>query len=102
MPEPESQHLRALGQANRVRLARAALKREIASGERTAAEVVDAVPWCMESISLLELLTSQRRWGRTRTRRVLLSLGLAENKQLGTMTERQRTALAAALRGKES
>lgn len=93
----EPQHLKALERANRVRLARAALKRQIAAGEVTAADVVSTCPWEAESMSISELLMSQRRWGRTRCRRILLSLGLPENKQLGTMTERQRVALAATL-----
>ena len=59
-----------------------------------------ASPWEAESMSVSELLMSQRRWGRTRCRRVLLSLGLPENKQIGTMTERQRAALAAMLSAK--
>ena len=59
-----------------------------------------ASPWEAESMSVSELLMSQRRWGRTRCRRILLSLGLPENKQIGTMTERQRTALAAMLSAK--
>src|SRR6185437_8212157 len=37
---PAPQHMRALQQANRVRLARAELKRQVAQGELTAAEVV--------------------------------------------------------------
>lgn len=90
--------MKALERANRVRLARAALKRDISAGVVAAADVVEAVPWCAESMQLLELLTSQRRWGRARTRRMLLSLGLSENKALGSMTERQRGALAHALR----
>jgi hypothetical protein len=94
------QHLKALERANRVRLARAALKRQVAAGERNAAEVIMASPWEAESMSISELLMSQRRWGRTRCRRVLLSLGLPENKQIGTMTERQRAALAAMLSAK--
>ena len=94
------QHLKALERANRVRLARAALKRQVAAGERSAAEVILASPWEAASMSVSELLMSQRRWGRTRCRRILLSLGLPENKQIGTMTERQRTALAAMLSAK--
>jgi hypothetical protein len=94
------QHLKALERANRVRLARAAMKRQVASGERSAAEVIMASPWEARSMSVSELLMSQRRWGRTRCRRILLSLGLPENKQIGTMTERQRTALAAMLSAK--
>jgi hypothetical protein len=49
-------------------------------------------------MALSDLLMSQRRWGRARCRRVLLSLGLPENKQIGTLTERQRRALAATLK----
>src|SRR5690349_14746204 len=83
------QHLRALEHANRVRLARASLKRDIAAGSTTAAQVVIDMPWEVESMSVSELLMSQRRWGRARCRRLLLSLGIAENKRIGTMTLRQ-------------
>lgn len=49
-------------------------------------------------MALSDLLMSQRRWGRARCRRVLLSLGLPENKQIGTLTDRQRRALASTLK----
>ena len=88
------QHLEALKRANEVRLARAQLKRLIAAGEETAAEVVVACPWQAQSMSVSELLLSQKRWGRTRSRRILMALGIPENKRLGTLTERQRLALA--------
>jgi hypothetical protein len=51
-------------------------------------------------MSLAELLTSQRRWGRTRARKFLLSLALSENKRLGTLTHRQRLMLANELSAK--
>ena len=92
------QHLRALEQANRVRLARAELKRRVAIQATTVVDVVLECPWEAESMELSDLLMSQRRWGRARCRRVLLSLGLPENKQIGTLTERQRRALASTLR----
>ena len=94
---PAPQHMRALARANRVRLARAELKRRVGVGEMTAAEVVLACPWEAESMSISELLMSQRRWGRARCRRLLVSLGLLENKHIGTLTERQRASLAAVL-----
>jgi hypothetical protein len=77
-----------------VRLARAELKRAIARGDMDAAEVVRSCPWETESMTIAELLTSQRRWGRTRARKFLMPLALNENKQLGTLTERQRRMLA--------
>lgn len=80
-----------------VRLARAELKRAIARGDMDAAEVVRSCPWETESMTISELLTSQRRWGRTRARKFLMPLALSENKQLGTLTDRQRRLLAAEL-----
>ena len=86
------QHMQALARANRVRLARAELKRSIARGDIDASEVVRECPWETESMTIAELLTSQRRWGRTRARKFLLALALNENKRLGTLTSRQRAA----------
>jgi hypothetical protein len=94
------QHIKALEQANRVRLARAELKRQVAAQEVTAADVVLGCPWEAASMELSDLLMSQKRWGRARCRRLLLSLGLPENKQIGTMTPRQRRALVEVLTAK--
>src|SRR3954470_456992 len=91
------QHLQALERANRVRLARAELKRKIGSEELSAAQVVKDCPWQAESMSVSDLLMSQRRWGRARCRRLLVSLGIPENKQIGTFTDRQKSALVAGL-----
>src|SRR3954451_16695451 len=91
------QHLRALEHANRVRLARAELKRRIAAGDICVPEVVLECPWEARSMELSELLMSQKRWGRERYRRLLLALSIPENKQIATLTERQRDALAAVL-----
>src|ERR1051325_9655630 len=94
------QHLRALEQANRFRLARAELKRRIATQQASVVEVIADCPWQAEGMTISELLMSQRRWGRARCRRLLVSLGLPENKQIGTLTVRQRRALAAVLTAK--
>jgi hypothetical protein len=93
------QHMRALAQANRVRLARADLKRQVAEGEITVADVILSCPWEAESMSISDLLMSQHRWGRTRCRRFLASIPMSETKTIGSMTERQRHALAAMLGG---
>ena len=66
------------------------MKRRIAAGELSAAEVVLSCPWQAQSMSVSDLLMSQKRWGRTRCRRLLISLGIPENKRVGTLTERQR------------
>jgi hypothetical protein len=92
-----AQCLRALEHANHVRFARARLKREVKAGGLSAADTVLACPWQARTMALSELLVSQRGWGRIRCRRLLLSLRVPENKQVGTLTERQRLAIAAAL-----
>jgi hypothetical protein len=96
------QHLRALEQANRVRLARAELKRRVATQQTSVVDVIVSCPWQAESMSISDLLMSQRRWGRARCRRLLLSLGIPENKQIGKFTERQRDALVAGLASRYS
>lgn len=98
----EPQRLRALERANEVRLARAELKRRIAVGDTSAAEVILACPWQASSWSVGELLMSQRRWGHTRCQKFLNRNQIIENKPIGTLTERQRRVLASQLRTCES
>ncbi|HEY3019929.1 MAG TPA: hypothetical protein VGJ32_07030, partial [Solirubrobacteraceae bacterium] len=88
------QHLQALQRANEVRLARADLKRRIAEGRLSAAELVLRRPPEVDGMAVADLLMSQRRWGRTRCRKFLAGIPLAENKTIGSMTDRQRGALA--------
>ncbi len=94
------QHLRALEHANRVRLARAEMKRGIATGQLGVVDVIVDCPWQVESMSISDLLMSQKRWGRARCRRLLTSIGIPENKPVGKLTDRQRSAAADVLRSK--
>jgi hypothetical protein len=99
---PAAQHMQALARANRVRLARAELKRQVADGELSVADVVLTCRWEAESMAIADLLMSQHRWGRTRCRRFLGAIPMLETKTIGSMTERQRHALAARLRGESA
>ena len=94
-PAAPQQHMRALARANRVRLARAELKRKICSGAIPVADVIIECPWEASSMTIAELLASQRRWGASRTSKFLAGIGMAETKTVGSMTERQRGLLAA-------
>ncbi len=98
---PPAQHMVALERANKIRLARAEIKRSIGRGDVSICDVIRDCPWEMESIALAELLTSQRRWGRTRARKLLQAVALSENKRLGTLTPRQRSLLIVELDRKE-
>jgi hypothetical protein len=94
---PEPQRLRALERANQIRLARAVLKRNIALGTVSAAEVILQCPDAASSWTIGELLISQRRWGSTRCRKFLSRNHIVETKPVGTLTDRQRRILASTL-----
>ena len=93
----DPQRLRALQRANTIRLARAELKRHIAEGEMSVAEVLTDVPAHVSSWTVWDLLMSQRRWGTARCRKFLARHDISETKQVGTLTERQRRLLVAQL-----
>lgn len=95
-----SQCMEALARANEVRLARAVLKRDVCAGRRAVTDVIIESPWEANSMSLSELLCSQRRWGRARSRKLLSSAALSEGKKVGSLTERQRRILVGALEAK--
>ena len=96
------QHIRALHRANEVRLARAELKRRVAKGELSVAEVVLSCSWEAQSMTIADLLMSQRRWGVTRCRKLLQYVPMSETKEIGSMTARQRHALAELLEASAS
>jgi hypothetical protein len=91
------QRLRALERANRVRLTRATLKRRLRSGEVAVAETILRGSRDTDTMTVAELLLSQRGWGPTRSAKLLRSVSLSEKKTLGSLTERQRMMLAAVL-----
>jgi hypothetical protein len=94
---PGPQHMRALERANKVRLARAELKRRVATGDVDVAAVILECPWEAHSMAVADLLMSQRRWGQTRCRKFLAQIPMSEKKTVGSMTERQRRTLAVML-----
>jgi hypothetical protein len=91
------QYMRALQRANQVRLARAELKRRVAYGDIEVADVILDCPWEAHGMTVADLLMSQRRWGATRSRKIMALLPLSERKTVGSLTSRQRGALAAVL-----
>ena len=92
--ERRPNHLQALARANHVRLARAELRRRVATGEIAARDVILESPWEAESMTVADLLMSQRRWGITRCRKTLAQIPISETKTIGSLTDRQRVALA--------
>ena len=93
----DPQRQRALERANAIRLARAELKRQIAEGEVTVADVLREVPPAAASWAVWDLLMSQHRWGTSKCRKFLWRNQITETKPVGALTERQRILLASQL-----
>ena len=87
----------ALARANRVRVARATLKRRLRAGELAAADAILHSSRDTDTMTVAEVLLSQRGWGPTRSAKILRSVSLSEKKTLGSLTERQRATLAEVL-----
>ena len=90
----DPQRLQALDRANKIRLARAGLKRRIADGELSAAQVILEPPDAAKKWSVADLLMSQRRWGAKRCRKFLGRNNISETKLVHALTDRQRRLLA--------
>jgi hypothetical protein len=85
----ESQRRIALEKAKHVRRARAELKRQIACGQRGVAEILLDPPPEAQTMTVAQLLGSQRRWGKVRTRKALQSAEVSEHRELRRLTLRQ-------------
>ena len=96
-PAASSQPVQALQLANRVRGARSMLKARVANGQLAAAEVIQTCPSEAASMPVAQLLASQRGWGETRSRAFLAQVAVREDKSIGSLTERQRQAVASLL-----
>ena len=96
-PAASSQPAQALERANHVRRARSMLKARVANGQLAAADVILTPPSEATSMPVAQLLASQRGWGEARSRAFLAQVAVREDKSLGSLTERQRRAVASHL-----
>ncbi len=65
----------ALQEANKVRLARAALKRQLWNSEVTLTEVVADAPACLRNACVFDVLTWKKRLGAGRARKLMAHVG---------------------------
>ena len=84
----------ALARANETRLDRAGVKHRLARKEITIAEALNE-PCCVK-MTVFELLCAQKQWGTTRTATALAHVGIAQRREIGNLTQRQRSLLAQA------
>ncbi len=92
------QYLRALERANEVRVARAELKRRVAFGDIAAADVLLTCPWqAPRRMAVGELLARASAVGLEPGPQAARPAADLRAKSVGSMTDRQRHALAALL-----
>lgn len=99
------QRMNALHDANTTRLARSALKhrvhdnhKDVESSCRECALVFEENPAALATMHASVLLRSVFRLNKTRRAAILRYASVSETKTIGTLTKRQRDALALALR----
>lgn len=96
------QRYAALDRANDVRSRRAAWKRDVKAGRRLALDVLLSPPWWAESMKVVDVLLAVPKVGRVKASKTLRrgpdGLPIPPGKALGALSDRQRQALAEALR----
>ena len=76
---------------------RSELRTRIATGELSAAQAILTCPSEIGGMPVAQLLASQRGWDESRSRAFLAQAAVNEDKSLGSLTERQRRAIASLL-----
>ena len=87
------QRLWALERANQVRVERARLKRELATGRIELAGVLSNPPACAHNAMLRDLLLALPGVGPARVNRALNRCRISDNTTLAGLSDRQRDAL---------
>lgn len=90
--EPIPQHLAALERANTLRVAGAAVRREIKRGELSLDQAITDPRAGV--LTVFDLVAAQQRWGTARTAKALAALRVRETKRVRELTVRQRAMIA--------
>ena len=85
--------MRALRQANQIRIGRAQLKKELASGRVRIEELLARPPEVAKTAKVYDLLVALPKIGPVRAARSLSHSRIAPSKTVGGLTERQRDEL---------
>lgn len=93
----QEQRREALRRANEVRIARAALKRQIRGGALHIIEVLADPPAAATGMHVRDLLLAQKFRGEARVRSLMNEVRISYGKTIGGLSSRQRDELIAAI-----
>lgn len=97
-PRSIEQRTTALANANRIRVWRADLKRDLKAGRQSILPLLLDPPADLVSMRVFDLLLAMPRYGRTKVHRLLAVRHISAVKTVGGLSERQRGELVSALR----
>jgi hypothetical protein len=93
-----AQRMEALERANRIRTARAQLKRDLKGGRASIDALLLSPPEWIWTAKVSELLLAVPKYGRVKVNRILSQCRVSPSKTVGGLTDRQRAELVALLR----
>lgn len=93
-----AQRTEALKLANRIRLDRSKIRRDLKAGVVSVTDLIKDPPDCIIKMQVLDLLLATPRFGRGKANRVLTSSRVGAAKEVGSLSDRQRGELTWAIR----
>jgi hypothetical protein len=99
-PVRSAQRLEALRKANAIRVSRAQLKKELATGAVRIEQILARPPDCANTERVSVLLLAVPKYGRVRASRLLARARISDSKTLSALSDRQRAELIAHFRSK--
>ena len=88
----------ALERANKIRTARAQLKRDLKAGKVSIQKLLLEPPAYLETAKVFDMLLAVPKYGRVKANKVLVQCRISPSKTIGGLSERQRTELVSLLR----
>ena len=88
----------ALERANKIRTARAQLKRDLKAGKVSIQKLLLEPPAYLETAKVFDMLLAVPKYGRVKANKVLVGCRISPSKTIGGLSQRQRTELVSMLR----
>ena len=88
----------ALERANKIRTARAQLKRDLKAGKVSIHKLLLDPPSYLETAKVFDMLLAVPKYGRVKVNKVLVQCRISPSKTIGGLSQRQRTELVSMLR----
>ncbi len=92
------QRMDALTRANRIRTARAQLKRDLKGGRTSIHDLLLEPPEYVETAKVFDMLLAVPKYGRVKVNKVLQQCRISPSKTIGGLSQRQRAELVSMLR----